>query len=214
MVQNDEQDVSLLDTELMNRAFVHSSYAHEQGIESNERLEFLGDSVLNFVVTQYLYNDDNGPEGKLSAKRASIVSTDTLAKAIDGTNLFDNIKLGKSYINNSCKDYKSIKADLFEAILGAIFLENGIEQATLFVERMLLNNVALDIKKDYKTTLQEYFQSRSQEFDYRTERIEEEDCFESEVVSDNEVLGIGRGKSKKDAQYEAAKNALLLLNKS
>ena len=150
------------DSTLLDIAFSHSSYAHENKVSSNERLEFLGDSILGFVVSEFLYNNYNLPEGKLSKLKAQIVSACTLKDIIDNLDLFEYIKLGTSLINQHNTDFASIKADLFEALLGAVYLDGGIVEAKNFiyrfielstlVEQLLNNNI------DYKTTLQELVQ--------------------------------------------------------
>ncbi len=206
------------DSSLLDIAFSHSSYAHENKVSSNERLEFLGDSILGFVVSEFLYNNYNLPEGKLSKLKAQIVSASTLKDIIDNLGLFEYIKLGTSLINQHNTDFASIKADLFEALLGAVYLDGGIAEAKNFiyrfielstlVEQLLNNNI------DYKTTLQELVQqTKDAKLSYK-DCVSDDDnfAFKSEVYINDQYIACGYGKSKKEAEKQAANNSIQILN--
>ena len=206
------------DSTLLDIAFSHSSYAHENKVSSNERLEFLGDSILGFVVSEFLYNNYNLPEGKLSKLKAQIVSASTLKDIIDNLGLFEYIKLGTSLINQHNTDFASIKADLFEALLGAVYLDGGIVEAKNFiyrfielstlVEQLLNNNI------DYKTTLQELVQqTKDAKLSYK-DCVSDDDnfAFKSEVYINDQYIACGYGKSKKEAEKQAANNSIQILN--
>ena len=206
------------DSTLLDIAFSHSSYAHENKVSSNERLEFLGDSILGFVVSEFLYNNYNLPEGKLSKLKAQIVSASTLKDIIDNLGLFEYIKLGTSLINQHNTDFATIKADLFEALLGAVYLDGGIVEAKNFiyrfielstlVEQLLNNNI------DYKTTLQELVQqTKDAKLSYK-DCVSDDDnfAFKSEVYINDQYIACGYGKSKKEAEKQAANNSIQILN--
>ena len=151
---------SFKNKDLLLQAFTHSSYGKLMNIPYNERLEFLGDSVLQLVTTKYLFNNFDLQEGSLSKIRSFVVSTKNLSKAINDLKLIDYLQYAKSNIKNLSA---SIKANLFEAILGAIYLESDFEVCYDFVleklhySKKLFEALTIDTK-DYKTTLQELIQ--------------------------------------------------------
>ena len=128
--------------DLLKMAFTHSSYANDNGESSNQRLEYLGDSVLNFIVADYLYNNYNVEEGQMSKWRSKMVNSDNLSKIIDNLGLDKHLLLGKSFSKQQIS--KSVKEDLFESLVGAIYTDSSIEKAKRFVFRFI------DVKKSVK----------------------------------------------------------------
>jgi len=208
------------DKTLLNRAFMHSSYVNEQkhiNAKSNERLEFLGDSVLSVVVSDYLFNKFKDlPEGDLTKLRAIIVCESSLASVSRKMNLGKYLLLGKGEEYTGGRDRTSILADLFEALLASVYLDGGLQNAREFALANLtyVINDALEGKLfwDYKTHLQECLQKNSiAEIDYKVTNAEGPDhskIFSVEVYNKGELLGSGSGKSKKEAEQESAKDAL------
>lgn len=202
---------------LLKTALMHSSFANEQGIESNQRLEFLGDSILSFVVAEYLYQHfPKLQEGRLTVMRAAVVCEKSLALAARKMDLGSGLTLGKSEAVCGGKDKDSILADTFEAVLGAIFLDGGILPAKEWV----LNNLRQTMEEsadvdvtNYKSELQNYFQKRdkgTQVVTYRMVKREGPDhqpTFWVEALYQGKVIGKGCGPSRKEAEQQAAKQA-------
>ena len=145
--------------EHLNTALTHSSYAKEYGIESYEKMEFLGDTVLQFSITNFIYKEKSINEGQLSKLRASLVSTENLASICDNLGITKYIRLGKSLKNATT----SIKEDVIESIIASIYLDGGYEKANEFVTKNIIidiDNVVSHMMKmfDYKTLVQEYNQ--------------------------------------------------------
>lgn len=207
-------------TDIINEALIHSSYSNEyrgKNIYNNERLEFLGDSVLDTVVSEYVYTKYKDlPEGELTKIRANVVCEPSLARQAKSINLGKYLLLGKGEEVTGGRDRVSILADTFEAVIGALYLDGGIETARKFIINMLEDSIKLastgNLFKDYKTDLQELLQSKFDEkISYRvvSETGPDHDkTFEVEVILGEKVLGTGQGKSKKEAEQSAAKNAL------
>ncbi|MDY3006188.1 ribonuclease III [Anaerococcus porci] len=208
------------DKNLIDVAFTHSSYINETKEEnkhSNERLEFLGDSVLDLIVSEELYkNHKNYPEGKLTKIRSRIVCTSSFSKASEKFNLSDYLLFGKGEINHQGKNKKSVKADTFEAFCAALYLDAGYD----YLKNFLLKNYLGTVKKllnddllfiDYKTKLQEYFNKTSKIIlKYKLvkeEGPEHDKTFYMEVYAKNKKLSQGFGKNKKEAEQMAAKKA-------
>ena len=205
--------------DLLETAFTHSSFKNERGLhrDCNERLEFLGDSVLGVISADYFYHNlNNLPEGEMTKRRAACVCEKSLfdfAKEID---LGKYILLGKGEERNGGRERPSILADAFEAVIAAIYLDGGLEQARTFVLRFLKTAAHQAVKlNDYKTTLQEIVQKNPDEHltyvlvaqsgpDHRK-------SFEVEVRLNSNVIGVGEGHSKKAAEQDAAKKALELM---
>ena len=207
--------------ELLKNALAHSSYANEKKgvVTSNERLEFLGDSVLSIIVSEYIYkNFPNLPEGQLTRIRASLVCEKSLCGFSKKLGVGDYLLLGKGEKANGGADRPSILADAFEAILAAIYLDGGIEPAKKHVLRFVQSELAHlenDNFKDYKTELQEIIQRNPEEkltYVLTGESGPDHDkCFTVEVHLNSNVIGEGSGHSKKNAEQAAAKKALELM---
>lgn len=204
---------------LLITALTHSSYANECRIKTlnNERLEFLGDSVLNLSVSNYLYNRfKNLTEGELTKLRASIVSEASLAKIARKLELGDYLRLGKGEENTGGRDRDSILADAVEALIGAVYLDGGFEKASDFILRYQIPEIDKSLEgkgfRDYKTELQELIQRDSeQEIKYSIIKESGPDHakqFVAQVSHNQKVIGEGIGKSKKDAEQQAARQAL------
>ena len=203
--------------QFLETALTHTSYAYEKKKQSNEKLEFLGDSILEFVSSEYLYqNYPELKEGEMTKVRASVVCENSLHEIAKMHNFSDFLKLGKSERISQKEVRPAIMADSVEAVIAAIFLDGGLEPAKQFILKNLtkpIENATKHIgQKDYKTVLQEILQ-RNGTVDIEYEIIDEkgpdhEKVFTSEVKLNDKVLAIGEGKSKKQAEMEAAKNAI------
>lgn len=203
---------------LLKQAVTHSSFTNEQKINKYghyERLEFLGDAVLELVSSDFLYHTyENEPEGKLTKMRASMVCEPALAFCAKDIELGKFLLLGKGEESTGGRERESIVSDVMEAVIGAIFLDGGIEEAKEFIYRFILSD--LEHKKlfyDSKTTLQEILQSgggREYHYDLVDEQGPEHDkVFVVEVIVDGECYGKGTGRTKKAAEQQAAYEALL-----
>lgn len=206
------KDISLLET-----ALTHSSYANEKGGDTvcNERLEFLGDSILGFVSAKYFYENLDCPEGELTKHRAAKVCENALCTFAKELQVGPALRLGKGEIRMGGMERPSILADAFEAILAAVFLDGGLEEASKIVLRFIPRHDELDKAKDYKTALQEVVQRNREE---RVEYVhvdetgpDHDKTFTVEVHLNSNVIGRGVGKSKKLAEQQAAKEALALM---
>lgn len=204
-------------------ALSHSSYINEEklaGYQSNERLEFLGDSVLSLVTSEYLYKEYRKlPEGKLTKIRASVVCERSLCEFSRAIGLGEELLLGRGEEHTNGRDRDSILADAFEALLAAIYLDGGMECARTFALRFLVPQIKAACEgklfKDYKTTLQEIVQKNHEEtLSYRLcgeEGPDHAKRFSVEVLLNSNVIGEGHGRSKKEAEQMAAKAALRLM---
>ncbi len=221
----DNLGYSFNNKKLLENALAHSSYANEVrgGISSNERLEFLGDSVLSLIVSSYIYeNYKKMPEGELTRLRSSLVCEKTLCKFSRALSVGDFLLLGKGERKTGGAERDSILADAFEAILAAVFLDGGIENARKLVMRFVLPELeSYDIKadfKDYKTLLQEIIQRNPEEsvtYILTDETGPDHNKqFTVEVRLNSNTIGAGTGKSKKEAEEMAAKQALSLMGES
>ena len=206
------------DRRLLEHALCHSSYANERHwdrLQNNERLEFLGDAVLELATSEYLYqNYPTMPEGEATRTRASIVCEQTLALCARDLGLGEWLRLGKGEELTGGRDRDSITSDAMEALLGAIYLDGGFANAKEFVHHFILNDI--EHKKlfyDSKTILQEQIQSETEEpIHYELVKEEGPDHnkrFTVNVVLGEKVLGSGSGRTKKAAEQEAAYRALL-----
>lgn len=199
-------------------ALTHSSYSNEnKSYLFNERLEFLGDSVLGIVISDYLFQKEQDlPEGELTKLRANIVCEESLSDVAKEINLGSHILLGRGEEATGGRDRISILADAFEAVIAAIYLDGGIENAKEFIldhmEAIIQDSIKGRIFRDYKTHLQEVIQSQG-ESNIIYNLVEEigpdhNKRFVMEVKLNDETLGSGEGKSKKEAEQLAAKQAL------
>lgn len=209
------------DEGLLITALTHSSYANENklGVEGyNERLEFLGDTILSLIVSQYLYKKyPNYPEGELTKIRAKVVCESSLAKAAEKISLGKYLLLGKGEESTGGRTRESILADASEAITGAIYIDSDFETVNvLMLERFeedivqAVNNGNLFI--DYKTQLQEIMQkenkTRLEYIVFEEEGPDHNKVFFMNVIINERILGTGSGKNKKDAEQSSAKDAL------
>lgn len=208
------KDISLIST-----ALTHSSFANEAKVKVpfNERLEFLGDSVLGLTISDYLYRTyPELPEGVLTKLRAGVVSEVSLAQIARALDLGKFIRLGKGEENTGGSDRTSILADAMESVIGAMYLDDGLDTAKAFVLRLLIPSINILAAgkghKDYKTDLQELLQSKSA-LDITYQIIDEigpdhDKVFTAQVSHGNTAIGQGQGKSKKEAEQQAAQDAL------
>ncbi len=206
------------DKKLLKTALTHTSYTHDTGEENNQRLEFLGDSVLSFIIAGEIYRmHPECNEGQLTKMRAALVCEETLAELSSELNLGSLIRFGKSEAMSDGIHKASILADTFEAVLGAIFLDSDIETAkkwTLDLFRTKLDRIEIKRELDYKSELQIYFQKRDKNTEVVTYRIKDRKgpdhspVFTAEAMYESKVIGTGVGKNRKIAEKNAAKDAL------
>ena len=204
------------DSSLLEHALTHSSYANESRgrCTSNERLEFLGDSVLGMVVADYLYRTyPDLPEGELTRTRAALVCEESLVEVAKELDLGRCLRLGKGEEHGGGRERPSIQADAVEAVLAAVYLDGGIGSARKIVQRYILSrSQQVNAPRDYKTALQELVQRQpGSEISY--ELVSEsgpDHCrvFVMEVSVNGQVAGRGEGRSKKAAEQMAAKTAI------
>jgi len=204
---------------LLSRALTHRSYLneHPEALEDNERLEFLGDAVLDFIVGAWLYNQyPEMAEGELTRMRSALVYTDQLAEFAKIINLGIALKLGKGEANGGGRERRGLLCDAFEALIGAIYLDSGIEGVKKFISP-LLEDTAEYVLNHYKTNdPKSQFQEWAQSKGYPTPQYvtigesgpDHSKVFEVEVKLDDIVLGSGKGNSKQAAAKSAAENAL------
>lgn len=208
---------------LLKQAFIHRSYLNEakEKLSSNERLEFLGDSIISFVVSQHLYNKyPNFDEGILTNLRSMLVNTKNLAELAKELGFGELLQLSKGEEESKGRENISLLADSFEAFIGAFFIDQGIEETTKFINLVLLPKAEFFVHtkafKDPKSLLQELIQAKKQKSPAYTVVREEgpphKRIFTVEVAVDDVVLGEGNGKSKQEAEKEAAKRALVHLS--
>ncbi len=218
-MKNLEQNIgyTFKDKSLLNKALTHTSYAYEHNVESNEKLEFLGDSILEFVSSIYLYqNYQNLKEGEMTKVRATVVCETSLHKIAQMHGFSDFLHLGKSerVVNKEVRP--AILADSVEAVIAAIYLDGGLEEAKKFIIENLKKPIKIASQhvgqKDYKTVLQEKLQQHG-EVEIKYTIIKEagpdhDKTFEAQVECNHKKLAVGTGKSKKLAEMEAARKAL------
>lgn len=211
----EKYNVKFKNGELIQTALTHSSYSNEHHTVSYERLEFLGDAVLQIIMSEYLYVNTDWPEGQMSKVRASYVCEQALRRYSQDLGIIPYIKLG----HGQEKDLSdNIIADIFESILGAVYLDQGIDKAKEIIYDIVIpyvkqNHVFLG---DYKSLLQEYTQVKKNTLNY--ELLNEsgpahDKRFEVAVKIDDVIYGKGSGKSKKEAEQNAAYDAYLKIAK-
>ena len=201
--------IHIKNKELLLQALTHTSYANEHNTDSYERLEFLGDAVLQLIMSEYFYLNTTAPEGEMSKKRASFVCENALYEYAKEIGYAPFVRVGNGQVSDI---NGTILADIFESILGVIYLDQGLDVAKKYIYEIIVP----DIKKnkhflsDYKSALQELVQTDQKTLTY--EVINEtgpahDKTFTVEVKIDNMVYGKGTGKSKKEAEQMAAKDA-------
>ena len=204
-----------LNNEIVKRAFTHSSYINEtKNGEDYERLEFLGDKILDFIVTEFLYTNDDYDEGKMTKLRASYVCENALYTYAKSLDFPSYLRLGKGEEMTGGRDKPSIIADTFESFLAAVYLTKGFDTVKSIVYDVVIPFIKEEKElflHDYKTKLQEIVQTDKKSTIY--ESINEEGpannkVFTTIVKVDNVILGKGTAGSKKEAEQEAAKDAL------
>ncbi len=200
------------DESLYVKALTHASYAYENQTENNEKLEFLGDAVIELMMSDYLYKEDLADEGTMTKRRAQAVCEEALVKYANKLGLRDHILLGKGELVKGAND--AMVADAFEALFGAVYLDLGFKTAFEMFKKIIVPHLNLVWNiKDFKSTLQEYIQSgdkRNISYHIIKEVGPSHDKeFEAAVRLDNVItLGVGRGKTKKEAEQNAAHDAL------
>lgn len=203
------------DKALLNLATTHSSYAHKYNLENNERLEFLGDSILGFLVADFLYANFQENEGLLTKYRASLVSCEHLSKIITTNSLNKFIKTFPSNLNQK----ETVKGDFFEALLGAIYLDSNLETCKKFIYKFLnlSSEEVLQVysnNQDYKTILQEKIQARQGKIEYQLISTSGEDnskIFEIQLKIDGKIVSKAQGSSKQKAENKCAEIALKII---
>lgn len=204
---------------LLDLAFTHRSYLNESNgsTESNERLEFLGDSILSFVISTYIYDKfKEKKEGELTSLRSVLTNTETLHEISKKLNLGENLKLSKGEEETGGRESKTILANTYEAVLGAIYLDQGIEAAKKFILETIIEDIDTIIQsqglKDSKSSLQEYMQENykaSPRYEVLEERGPDHDkIYTVGVFFEDKLLAKGNGKSKQEAEKKAAQNAM------
>jgi ribonuclease-3 len=205
------------DTQLVEQAFVHESFAKENGGTSNERMEFLGDSVLGFVTAHWLFEHfPNEPEGNMTIRKAAIVNDIQLANSARRLGFPQLVQLGAGLRNAGGEENTSVLADAFEAFIAALYLRYGIEAARRFVVESHIESLEHDgdALLDPKTRLQQYAQehlSATPTYRDRSLGTPQAPRFSASVVANGKTLGSGCGPSKRSAQQAAAKAALTKL---
>lgn len=210
------------DRALLCTALIHPSFSGENGMEryeSNQRLEFLGDAILEAVVSDFLYKEHpTVEEGELTRLRASLVFETALAVCARDISLGEYIYLGKGEERSGGREKNSILSDTFEALIGAIFLDGGAKAARDFIYDFLIRDIdELSLLRDHKSVVQEYLQrsGNNARLRYETAGIKGPDhdrLFRSELFIDDKPVSSGTGHSKKAAEQEAARVAVRLLN--
>ncbi len=202
--------------QLLYTAFVHSSYANENKVAGNERMEFFGDAVLQFITTEQLmktYKDKD--EGDLSKIRSAIVSMESLTKAIDKMDIENFVLLSKGAKKCNTKP-KKLESNLYEAILCAIYLDGGIQAAKKFVLTSLEEQFShAPTVVDFATELQEYCQANKLQFEYKfvgQSGTENNTIYQFELYVDQKLVSSGAGKTKKQAKHKCAEKALNKFN--
>lgn len=209
---------------LFLQAFTHRSFLNEtrEKVESNERLEFLGDSILSFVVSEFLFAKyPHFPEGTLTNLRSRLVNTKTLAQVAKELNFGALLRLSKGEEESKGRQNQSLLADCFEAFIGALFLDQGIQKVSAFLNEILLLKAQEFVQeksfKDAKSLLQEYVQSKKQNSPVYKVLSEKGPAhakvFTVGVYVQNKLLAKGEGKSKQEAEKQAAELALEALLK-
>ena len=205
-----KKNIYIKNKNLLEISFTHSSYSNENHCENYERLEFLGDAVLELITSDYFYKETSYQEGDMSKIRASFVCEKALATYAKEIGLVEYIRVGHGQMKNI---NDTIIADVFEAVLGAIYLDQGFETAKKYIDDIIIPYIKQDTKflSDYKSILQEMVQTDKKSLEYKLIRETgpaHDKKFEMEVRIDDMVYGVGVGKSKKEAEQNAAYDAI------
>lgn len=200
----------------LQTAFIHSSYSNEHGVESNEKLEFLGDAVIEFIITEILYLQFKGREGDMSKIRSMIVSEKPLAEAVDKLLLSKYLVKGVGESKNTTES-KAVKCDLFEAICGAIYLDGGIDSVRKFFQ-LAMGDIILNLKvngyvDDPKTKLQEMLKQAKIVYSTSKSGEDHRPIYKTTVFINDVKMGTGTGSNKKSAEEGAASVAINNLKK-
>ena len=199
---------------LYETAFSHTSYSNEHGVKSYERLEFLGDAVLELLMSDYLYKINKYNEGEMTKIRAHYVCETANYEYSIKLGLNHYLKLGKGEEENGGRDRKTIVSDIFESFLGALYLDQGVEKTKEFFYKNIvpiIENHEVDFFDDYKSALQEFVQTGKKSLEYKLVNEtgpSHNKKFTVEVIIDGIVYGTGTSHSKKSAEQKAAKDAL------
>lgn len=202
------------DIKLYETAFTHTSYANEHDTESYERLEYLGDAVLELLMSDYLFNKKHYSEGEMTKLRAHYVCETALYEYATALELNKYLKLGKGEAENGGDSSKAIVSDIFESFLGAIYLDQGIDKAREYFNNNVIPHITnneMNFFADYKSMLQEYVQTDKKSLEYKIVNEEgpaHDKTFSAEVYIDDIKYGEGTSHSKKAAEQLAAKDAL------
>lgn len=209
--------ISFLNRHLFNQSLTHSSYAHENNVPDNERLEFLGDAVIKLAISEYLFNKfPTRPEGDLTKIRAAVISDDTLAKVANKFRIGNYVLFSKNEKASGGSKRKSNIANAFESLVGALYLDSGIGKARDF----LVTHLGPEIERvsqvgyisDYKSTLQEFAQKRKWELPFysviKEDGPKHQKTFIVGVKLRGKIQGRGNGANKKEAEQKAAQQAL------
>ena len=216
-------DIDFKNKGLLKQAFCHRSYLNENPkikLENNERLEFLGDAILELIVTEYLYKNYKEQEGKLTNWRASLVNSNTLSKLAQELDFNDYILLSKGEAKDIGKARQSILANAYEAFLGALYLDQGFDIVKDFIEKYLIKKLSYIIENGLAQDAKSFFQEMSQKRvkitpEYKILEEHGPDHSKDFVVGvflENELIANGSGSSKQEAEEQAAKNALKVKN--
>lgn len=206
----EKKHITIKNKFLLETAFTHSSYSNENHCENYERLEFLGDAVLELITSDYFYRKTSLKEGAMSKIRSSFVCEKALATYAKELDMVKHIKVGHGQIKNI---NDTIIADVFEAVLGAIYLDQGFAVAKKYIDSIIIPYIKKDVHflGDYKSALQELVQTDKKSLEYVLKKESgpaHDKKFEVEVKIDGMVYGIGIGKSKKEAEQNAACSAI------
>lgn len=210
----DKLGIETNNEKLYKRALTHTSYANEENVESYERLEYLGDAVLELIISEYLYKNTEEEEGEMTKLRAHYVCENALYEYSIKLGLNEYLLLGHGELENGGKFRKAIVADIFESLLGAIYLDKGFEEARKYIYKYvipMIESKSIDFFSDYKSVLQELVQTDKRSLEYNLVKEEgpaHNKTFTIEVKLDGILYGVGVAHSKKEAEQEAAKDAL------
>lgn len=210
----DKFNIKTDNEEMYQTALTHTSFANEHGKESYERLEYLGDAVLELVMSEYLYKNTTYEEGEMTKLRSHYVCENALYEYSLRIGLNEFLLLGNGEYESGGKFRKAIVADIFEAFIGAMYLDKGLDVVKDFIHSNVIDLIesnAFTFEEDYKSKLQELVQTDKRSLKYvviNEEGPAHNKVFTVEVKIDDIIYGVGKAHSKKEAEQEAAKNAL------